>query len=278
MMQSGSSDLFDYDGMYGAIGPVFCINIDEFSTTAKNYFYDNPDLLAEVRSASASFNLAVSHYYAYQVFVSGLSDFIVEIGKSRMRENMRSRQLVLENRAFCTSLYNLVVSENISDVIKVQGTLAGTQNRLAKLLIDIARPMAKKLQAAPAPFELATAFEVAQTQIELDFLSVILGSLNAAAETGDYAKEVLRALETEVITPMLKGLPRLRQRVNLPSQGGGAVAKYEQSDRVANRMFVNLVLQIFNLSIQFDSKNAERMLNVSQLQHVTDLDYIQILS
>jgi hypothetical protein len=39
---------------------------------------------------------------------------------------------------------------------------------------------------------------------------VILGSLNAAAETGDYSKEILRALETELITPMLKGLPKLR--------------------------------------------------------------------
>jgi hypothetical protein len=111
MLQSGSSDLFDYEGNHGAIGPEFCINIDEFFTIAKMYFYDNGDMLAEVRSASASFNLAVSHYYAYQVFVSGLSDFLVEVGKSRMRDNMRTRELVLENRALCTSLYNLVVSE-----------------------------------------------------------------------------------------------------------------------------------------------------------------------
>jgi hypothetical protein len=46
-------------------------------------------MVAEVRSASASFNMAVSLYYAYQVFVSGLAEFIVEIGKTTMRENMR---------------------------------------------------------------------------------------------------------------------------------------------------------------------------------------------
>jgi hypothetical protein len=56
---------------------------------AKFYFYDNADMIAEVRSASASFNMTVSLYYAYQVFVSGIAEFIVEIGKTTMRENMR---------------------------------------------------------------------------------------------------------------------------------------------------------------------------------------------
>ena len=92
---------------------------------AKLYFYDNADLLAEVRSASASFNLAVSHFYSYQVFVGGLADFVVDIGKTRMRENMRSRELVLENRAFSTSLFNLV-AENLVEVVKNPGTLSGT--------------------------------------------------------------------------------------------------------------------------------------------------------
>lgn len=70
-------------------------------------------MLAEVRSASASFNLAVSHQYAYQVFVSGLAEFIVEIGKTQMRENMRSRDLVLENIALSSSMFPLVNSGDI---------------------------------------------------------------------------------------------------------------------------------------------------------------------
>lgn len=114
LLQSTSGDQFEYERLYSGVGPQFCINIEEFSTVAKFYFYDNADMVAEVRAASASFNLAVSHYYAYQVFVSGLSDFVVEIGKSTMRENMRSRELVLENRAFCTSLFNLVISDSIT--------------------------------------------------------------------------------------------------------------------------------------------------------------------
>lgn len=32
-------------------------------------------------------------------------------------------------------------------------------------------------------------------------------------------------------------------------------ATNEVSDRIANKMFINLVLQIFNLSIQLDSKD-----------------------
>jgi hypothetical protein len=46
-------------------------------------------MIAEVRGASASFNMAVSLYYSYQVFISGIAEFIVEIGKTTMRENMR---------------------------------------------------------------------------------------------------------------------------------------------------------------------------------------------
>jgi hypothetical protein len=159
MLQSGTSDQFDFENRHGAIGSEFCINFEEFATVAKQYFYDNPDLLAEVRSASASFNLAVSHFYAYQVFVAGLSDFLVTVGKTRMRENMRCRELVLDNMTLCTSLYNLVVSDNITDVVKVPATLAATQNRLAKLLIDLARPLAKKMQAQAPPMELTTYFE-----------------------------------------------------------------------------------------------------------------------
>jgi hypothetical protein len=37
-----------------------------------------------------------------------------------------------------------------------------------------------------------------------------MGSLNAAAETGDYTREIVRAMESEVISPMLKGLPKMR--------------------------------------------------------------------
>jgi hypothetical protein len=65
MLQSSSGDQFEYERLYSGIGPQFCINIEEFSTIAKVYFYDNSDLVTEVRSATASFNLAVSHYYSY---------------------------------------------------------------------------------------------------------------------------------------------------------------------------------------------------------------------
>lgn len=62
-----------------------------------------------------------------------------------MRENLRSRELVMDNRALCTSLFNLVVSDNITDVVRNAGALSGTQNRLAKLLIDFAKPLSRKL-------------------------------------------------------------------------------------------------------------------------------------
>jgi|LauGreDrversion4_2_1035121.scaffolds.fasta_scaffold667402_1 hypothetical protein len=148
-----------------------------------------------------------------------------------MRENMRVRDLVLENRAFCTSLFNLVEVKSIPDIVKNQQEVKSTQNGLAKLLIDLARPLAKKLHAPAVSIDVTTVFETYETQLELDFVSFLLGSLNAASEIGDFSKEILKALDTEVLTPMLKGLAKLRQK------------------EVSQRMFINLVLQIFNLCI-----------------------------
>jgi hypothetical protein len=68
----------------------------------------------------------------------------------------------------------------------------------------------------------------------------------------------LKALDADVITPMIKGLPKLRQKVAMPSSTSitkTVGATNEVSDRIANKMFINLVLQIFNLSIQLDSKD-----------------------
>jgi hypothetical protein len=87
----------------------------------------------------------------------------------------------------------------------------------------------------------------------------LLGSINAAAEIGDYSKDILKALDADVITPMIKGLPKLRQKVAMPTSTtinmSVGVNNEGGSDRIANKMFINLVLQIFNLSIQLDSKD-----------------------
>ncbi len=45
--------------------------------------------------------------------MQGHFDFILAVGKARMRENMRNKSLVLSDRAFSTSLFNLVVSEDL---------------------------------------------------------------------------------------------------------------------------------------------------------------------
>jgi hypothetical protein len=58
---------------------------------------------------------------------------------------------------------------------------------------------------------------------------------------------------------MIKGLPKLRQKVAMPTSTtinkNVGVTNEGGSDRIANKMFINLVLQIFNLSIQIDSKD-----------------------
>ena len=69
--------------------------------------------------------MVMSYLFSYQQFVIGHKDFILSIGKTRMRENMRRKDLVLQNKVFCTSLFNLVITEEVGDVLKNPVLLQG---------------------------------------------------------------------------------------------------------------------------------------------------------
>ena len=78
--------------------------------------------------------------------MKGIEDFILSVGKTRMRENLRHREIVLDNRAFSTSLFNLVAPEQLTDAeMKKDGFLTTTQNRLAKVLIEFAKPLTRRI-------------------------------------------------------------------------------------------------------------------------------------
>jgi hypothetical protein len=63
-----------------------------------------------------------------------------------MRENLRHRDQVLENKTFSTSLFNLASTPSVGDQeSKNPAFISATQGRIANLLIDIARPLTKRL-------------------------------------------------------------------------------------------------------------------------------------
>jgi|LauGreDrversion4_2_1035121.scaffolds.fasta_scaffold104718_1 hypothetical protein len=131
---------------HSAIGGNFSINVEEFIYLARTYFYTNENMLVDLRAIFTSFNLSLSHLYSYQVYLRGFEDFILSIGKSRMRENLRQRSLVIDNRAFSTSLFNLVTSTSLTDAeFKNPGFIPNVQNKLAKLLIEVARPLTRRI-------------------------------------------------------------------------------------------------------------------------------------
>jgi len=95
--------------------------------------------------------MAVSFMWAYQQYAQAHRDCIMALGKARMRESQRVKALVLDNRAFSTSLLNLVAAEDIQEIVKNPQGLQGAQTKLAKLLIEMARPLARKLSGEQDP-------------------------------------------------------------------------------------------------------------------------------
>jgi hypothetical protein len=129
-----------------ALGGNFTINVEEFINLARTYFYLSPQLLFDMRTLLTSLNLSLSHLYSYQVYLKGLQDFVLSIGKTRMRENLRHNLLIMENRAFSTSLFNLVTPDAITEAeIKKEGFIVTNQNKLARFLIEVARPLTRRI-------------------------------------------------------------------------------------------------------------------------------------
>lgn len=58
--------------------------------------------------------------------------------------------------------------------------------------------------------KLSLAFELYQNEIELDFLTIILGALNSIGEIQDFHIDILKVLDSDIIANLIKALPRIR--------------------------------------------------------------------
>lgn len=56
------------------------------------------------------------------------------------------------------------------------------------------------------------AFDVAFSEIELDYLGILLGALNSVSELDDFQNDTLRQLDVEVLVPLTKALPKVRSQ------------------------------------------------------------------
>lgn len=70
---------------------------------------------------------------------AGLEGFILSIGKSRARENSRNKVFSAKDRVINTSLFNLVESKDIGDIIASEDAIKGVQSSLVRLVIGISR-------------------------------------------------------------------------------------------------------------------------------------------
>ena len=85
-------------------------------------------------------------------------------------------------------------------------------------------------------------------EVELEFVSILLGALNSVGDIYEFPLEQLKILDTDVITQLVKGLPRIRlsQMQNLFKQDIPQVLKL-QNERRSSQLYTNLVLQLFSL-------------------------------
>ena len=127
------------------------INTDEMIGIALSYFYDDESFLDAVRSSACAFNMMLSYLYAYNSYIQSFNEFFVNIGRSRMRENLRNEVIVRKNLAFSTSLFNIVDSNDIASCVNNDNEIRGIRTKLAKLLIEVAKPLCKKLYISVDP-------------------------------------------------------------------------------------------------------------------------------
>ncbi|TNV74214.1 hypothetical protein FGO68_gene15190 [Halteria grandinella] len=265
---------------FGTLGHEFYVNTEELRLTARAYFYDDDQWLAEIQQHSAQYNMALSYTYAQQLFLVGHRDLVLAVGKTRLRESVRQRELVLGNHALATSLFNLVVQDDIKDVVKNAGVRDGTQNRLAKLIMEVASPLCArykqdKLVGDVEMSDIILAFDVQQGEIELDYLGILLGALNTVSECDDFQVETLKQMDNQVLVPLIKALPRVRSQQKLHQALSESAQNRLEVERRSAQLYITLVLQLFSLSVQVQMKVGQQ---VGAPSTNTEQDYMRVLA
>lgn len=72
----------------GNFGPEFLISSQELKYLLVNNGYDNFAAIAEYETQAKTFNLCMSALVAHMILDSAKSDFIMSIGKTKLRENL----------------------------------------------------------------------------------------------------------------------------------------------------------------------------------------------
>jgi hypothetical protein len=126
---------------YSKIGPQFAINTGEFLDVLRNYFYSDEGFLSQAKIVTSKYNMLLSYLFSYNQFSESLKNFILHIGKTRTRENLRHREYILKDRVVNTSLFVIAESADLSEIIANEERVKGVQNSLSKIMIHIAKNM-----------------------------------------------------------------------------------------------------------------------------------------
>lgn len=89
------------------LGTHFALNVNELLDLAQTYFYP-AEVAVELRAAATHFNLALTSFYAEHTFLLTFKDFLATIGRVRLRENLRYKNLIVG--AMSNSLLNIAES------------------------------------------------------------------------------------------------------------------------------------------------------------------------
>ena len=106
-----------------------------------SYFYSPKEVIRSFCADAAIYNMLGSYLFSFGEALSALSAFFIGIGQTRAGENIRKKEFAQKDRVVNTSLFPLVESRDLNEIIKSEEAVKGVQSSLTRLLIDIARPL-----------------------------------------------------------------------------------------------------------------------------------------
>eukprot|EP00347_Sterkiella_histriomuscorum_P005140 403357742 len=278
------------NNQFSKIGSELIINTEEFSDILRNYYYTE-DVVIEAKIIAAKYNMLLSYYFSYNQFTESIRSFILSVGKTRSKENLRNKDFILQNKVINTSLFVLAESRDPKEMISNNAALGGFQSTLVKKMATIAKSLVFALTSRNQVGNNAqgsqqdqvdiprSAFEIRQLETDIDLLTIILGAINTLTTIAPLKPD---NLPLDFVKDIIKILPALRiyqmQLINLKEGGQSQKSIYEQNAAV---LYVNLVLQVLSIyNVMNEVKQAADMQKSSILimDQQSDMDLIHIIS
>ncbi|CDW91447.1 UNKNOWN [Stylonychia lemnae] len=270
---------------YARIGPQIVINTDELIEVMRTYYYTDEEFLDGMRVVTSKYNMMISYLMCFNQLTDTVKSFILSVGKTRTRQNLRNKDFIIKDRVINTSLFVFVDNNDPKDLVNNDNAVKGLQNRLANKMIMISENLITsgsftKIQAQTRFNEEMSnsiiyprlSLEIRQLETDIDYLTIVLGVINNLSTIGKLSSDNTNLLKSMAKFKQVLLQIRKNQIVNIGLYDGGQAQKTEYELQCA-RQYINLVLQVFSIENLFRASQSVIIQSSEQ-----DMEYIYISS